>query len=101
MFCNIRNVMDDKTWTWQQDGAKAYTVRASVQFLQQATPDFIAPEDWPSKSPDINVIYYCVWSLLLAKTQKCWHDIDFIDDLKTCLARAWINIPQVALQNAM
>ena len=44
MFSDIRNVMDDQTWTWQQDGAKAHTTRASIQFLRQST-DFIKPED--------------------------------------------------------
>ena len=100
MFSDIRNVMDNQTWTWQQDGAKAHTGRASIQFLRQSTPDFIAPEDWPSKSPDLNVMDYCVWRLLLAETQNCRRDIDSIDDLKTCLARAWSDISQVTLQNA-
>ena len=88
MFCDIRNVMDDKTWTWQQDSAKTHAARALIQFLQQATPDFIALEDWPSKRTDLNAMDYCVWSLLLAETQKRRRDIDSIDDLKTCLARA-------------
>ena len=74
--------------------------KASIQFLRQSTPDFIAPEDWPSKSPDLNVMDYCVWILLLAETQNCRRDIDSIDDLKTCLARAWSDISQVTLQNA-
>lgn len=100
MFSDIRNVMYDQTWTWQQDGATAHTARASIQFLRQSTPDFIAPEDWPSKSPDLNVMDYCVWSLLLAETQSYRRDIDSINDLKTCLARAWNDIPQVTLQNA-
>ena len=60
--------MDDKTRTYQQDGAKAHTATASIQFLQQSTPDLIAPEDWPSKSPHLNVLDYCAWSLLLAET---------------------------------
>ena len=71
MFHDIKSIMDDKAWIWQQDGANAHTTRASLQFLQQSTPDFIAPEDWPSKIPDFNVMDYCVWSLLSAKTQKC------------------------------
>ena len=85
--------MNDKTWIWQQDGTKAHTARASIQFLQQSTPDFIASEDGPSKSLDLNVNNHtCVWSLLLVETQKCRHEIDFIDDLKTCLAKAWNDI---------
>ena len=45
MFHDIKSIMDDKAWIWQQDGANAHTARASIQFLQQSTPDFIAPED--------------------------------------------------------
>lgn len=100
MFSDIRNVMGDQTWTWQQDGARAHTARASVQFLQQSTPDFIEPEDWPSKSPDLNVMDYCIWSLLLTELQNCRRDIKSIDDLKTSLGKAWNDIPQVTLKNA-
>ena len=33
MFHGIKNVMDDKIWTWQQVGAKAHTARALIQFF--------------------------------------------------------------------
>ena len=100
MFSDIRNVMGDQTWTWQQDGARAHTARASVQFLQQSTPHFIEPEDWLSKSPDLYVMDYCIWSLLLTELQNCRRDIKCIDDLKTSLGKAWNDIPQVTLKNA-
>ena len=83
MFSDIRNAMGNQIWTWQLDDA-----RASLQFLQQSTPDFIEPEDWPSKSPHLNVMDYCIWSLLLAELQNCRRDIKSIDDLKTSLGRA-------------
>ena len=78
----------------------AHAARASLQLLQQSTPDFIEPEDWPSKSPDLNVIDYCIWSLLLTELQNCRRDIKSIDDLKTSLGRALNDIPQVTLKNA-
>ena len=78
----------------------AHTARAAVQFLQQFIPDFIETEDWLSKSPDLNVIDNCIWSLLLSELQNCRCDIKSIDDLKTSLGRAWNNIPQVTLKNA-
>ena len=92
--------MGDQISTWQQDGARAHTARVSVQFLQQSTPDFIEPEDWPSKSPDLNVMDYCIWSLLLTELQNCQCDIKSIDDLKTTLGRAWNDISQVTIKNA-
>ena len=87
MFSDIRNVVDDQAWTWQEDGAEAHTARASIQFLRQSTPDFIGPEDWPSKSPGLNVMNYCIWRLLLTETQNYRRDINSIHDLKTCLGR--------------
>ena len=92
MFSDIRNVMDDRTWTWQQDGARAHTARASVQFLQQSTPYFIEPEDWPSKSPDLNVMDYCIWSLL-TELQNCRRDINSIDDLRMSLGTISHKLP--------
>ena len=50
MFRDIRNVMDNQIWAYQQDCDKALTARTSLHFLQQSAPHFIAPEDWPSKS---------------------------------------------------
>ena len=90
--------MDDQTWTWQQGGANAHTARASIQFLRQSTPDFIEPEDWPSKSPDLRD--YFLWSLLSTETQNYRRDINSADDLKTFLGIARNDIPQVTLQNA-
>ena len=78
----------DQTWTWQQSGARANKARATYQFFQQSTTDFVAPEDWPFKSPDLtNVMDYSVWSLLLTELQNCWHNSHSIDDLKTSLGR--------------
>ena len=76
------------------------TQQGLIQFLWQSTPDFIEPEDWLLKSPDLSVMDYFVWSLLLTETQNYRRDINSADDLKTCLGRAWNDIPQVTLQNA-
>ena len=45
MVSIIRNAMDDQTWTWQQNGARAHKARASDQFLKQSTLKSIEPED--------------------------------------------------------
>ena len=97
MFSNIWNVMDDQTWTWQQDGARAHKARALDQFIQQSTPDSIDLEDWLSKSSDLNMMDYCIWSMLLTELQSCQNDTHSIDDLKTSLGRVWNNILQVTI----
>ena len=66
MFNDINTIMDGRPWVWQQDGAKAHTARLSVQWIRDNAPDFINPNEWPSKSPDLNVMDYSLWGILLA-----------------------------------
>ena len=76
-FTDIRNKRDDQTWTWQQDGTRAHKARASDQFLQQSTPNFIDPDDWPSKSPDLNVDYTAAgaWHYKSSRTVNVTHTL--------------------------
>ena len=93
MSCLLISILIPTSWKeaenrFQQDGAEVHTARAFIQFLRQSTADFIQLEDWLSESPNLNVMVYCVWSLLLTETQNYRRDINSIDDLKTCLGRA-------------
>ena len=36
--------------------APAHRVRATVEYLQHATPDFISPDLWSPNSPDLNPV---------------------------------------------
>ena len=56
MFRDIGQVMNGKQWMWHQHGAKPHTAADTVVWLKQHTPNFIEPNDWPSKSPDLNVM---------------------------------------------
>ena len=66
MFQCIQQQMAGQHWVWQQDGAKAHTALDTVSWLQQNTPEFIEPVASPAKSPDLNVMDFCIWSLLLS-----------------------------------
>ena len=46
-----RRIVGD-TYVFQQDSTPAHRARDTVQLLQQETPEFIAPDLWPPKSPD-------------------------------------------------
>jgi len=100
MFADIRGVMNDVVWTWQQDGARPHTARASVQWLRENAPQLILPDAWPSKSPDLNVMDFCIWGIILHNIQLHRRDIHSIDDLKRCLLDAWNAIPQNVIQRA-
>ena len=66
MFNDIETIMNGRPWVWQQDGAKAQTARSSVEWITDKAPAFISPNEWTSKSPDLNVMDYCLWAIVLA-----------------------------------
>ena len=53
-----------QNWTFQQDGAPCHTAHSVVNFLQESCPQFIEPEAWPPKSPDLNPLDFFVWGEL-------------------------------------
>ena len=53
---------------FQQDWAPTHTTRKTVQYLDWKGVPFIRPEEWPSNSPDLNPLDYCIWSLVTAGT---------------------------------
>ena len=100
VFEDINRIMQNEPWTWQQDGAKPHTAVATINWLRENTPDFIEPSEWPSKSPDLNVMDYCMWSILLSHLQQKRGQITDIEMLKDVLTQAWNEIPETTIQSA-
>ena len=59
-----RDMFQGSQFLFQQDGAPAHTSRRAQEWLQNNVPDFLAREEWPSSSPDLNPMDFCVWSVL-------------------------------------
>ena len=100
MFHDIAAVMDGNHWTLQQDGAKSHTTNNSVQWLTSNTPDFISPAQWPAKCPDLNVLDFSLWGILLAGVAARRENIDNVEQLKTTLIDCWNEIPLETIQAA-
>ncbi|VDO27839.1 unnamed protein product [Heligmosomoides polygyrus] len=49
-------------WYFQQDSAPALNAKVVQEWCAVQLPDFIAPDEWPSSSPDLNPIDYSVWA---------------------------------------
>ena len=79
-------------WTFQQDSAPSYKARGTKAWLQREVPGFILQELWPSFSPDLNPLDYCVWSILQAKV--CAKKHKCLESLKKDLSQAWKGISQ-------
>ena len=48
-------------FVFQQDGAPAHTARVTQDWLKTNCRDFIAKDEWPPNSPDLNPLDYHVW----------------------------------------
>lgn len=74
-------------WCFQQDSAPAHKARTTQQWCKRELPDFIAHEDWPSNSPDLNPLDFSVWSVIESKVCSTRHAS--LDSLKASLIEAW------------
>lgn len=82
---------------FQQDGARAHTSKASVDWLNTNINGYISPDDWPPNSPDLSPIEN-VWSIM-AVTVYADPEPQTMNTLKRRLRKAWKSIPLKTLKN--
>ena len=77
----------------KQDSAPAHRARATVEYLRQATPEFISPDLWPPNSNDLNPVDYKIWGCV----QEHLHQkpICDVDQLKQCVVEVWSDVQQI------
>lgn len=80
-----------KQWIFQQDSAPAHKAKSTQRWLDVNLTDFIASEDWPPASPDLNPLDYCLWNILEEKACSKAHRN--IESLKVDLVKAAASIP--------
>ena len=78
---------------FQQDSAPAHRARETVQLLQQETPQFISPDQWPPNSPDLNPVDHRIWGWMQERVYKT--PVRDIDDLKQRLIDTWATTKKV------
>jgi hypothetical protein len=74
-------------WIFQQDGATAHTSRMVQEWCRNRLPEFIAKDEWPPCSPDLNPMDFSVWSVLERKVHSTTHAN--IDSVKRAIMKAW------------
>jgi len=70
-----------------------------VEHLKVETPDFIPPNWWPPKSPDLNSVDYKIWGLLHEWVYKT--SIKDVDELRCRIAEEWDTLDQHIIDNAI
>ena len=69
MFCckNFWRPYDVFLETCSLCNKTAHRARDTIELLRRSTPDFIAPDMWPPKSPDLNPVDYAIWSVMYSR----------------------------------
>ena len=85
---------------FQQDGARAHTSKATIEYLEMKGIQYIKPEHWPPHSCDLNPCDYSIWGVVEAKLWSKKH-YESLDDLKKALQQVWNEFPQENIDNAI
>ena len=97
MLPTIRHLAGD-VFLFQQDSAPAHRARATVEYLRQATPEFILPDLWPPNSPDLNPVDYKIWDYVQKRVSK--KPIHGVDQLQQRLVEVWSDVQQTVIDAA-
>ncbi|RWR98447.1 hypothetical protein B4U79_14669, partial [Dinothrombium tinctorium] len=69
-------------WVFIQDSAPSHRSKNTQEFLCNNVP-FISASKWPSCSPDLNPLDYCIWGMLKHKVYS--QKIKTLSELKTVI----------------
>ncbi|KAF4658005.1 hypothetical protein FOL47_008213 [Perkinsus chesapeaki] len=100
VFPRIRAVMGNRARVRQQNGATPHTATNTQTWLEENTNCFIRKDEWPSKSPDLNVMDYGIWGILQSEISKSRCKLKTLDDLRDALTKAWDAIPLSVIKSA-
>ena len=86
-------------YCFQQDGASAHTANAVQIACAALFPSFIARKDWPSTSPDLNVLDYFIWGYVQKKVNEMKPET--LLDLQLAIEQCVGNVPLGLVQKAI
>jgi len=70
-------------------------------WLRVSRTDFIAKDQWPSKSPDLNPLDYHVWGAMLQAFHKLHPKPKTITELKNTLQQIWDDLPLTTINKVI
>ena len=94
----IQHLAND-VFVFQQDSELAHCACATVEYLRQATPEFISPDLWPPNSPDRNPVDCKIWGC--AQEHVYQKPIRDVDQLKQRLVEVRSDVQQTVVDVAI
>ena len=92
MLHEMRILAGGRYFIFQQDEARTHTANDAVAYLKDNVPEFIEPENWPPKSPDLHPVDYSIWENLSQRVCN-YQRIRDVQHLKNLLEKKWEELP--------
>lgn len=93
-----QRTFQDRPYIFQQDGAPSHTARTVQEFCKDNFHDFLAKEEWPAASPDLNPCDFFLWGWL--EQVVCCRTYPTIASLKTALKNAWDKMDPTVIEHS-
>ena len=80
-------------FTFQQNGSKSHTSRATIEAIESMGVSLIGPQIWPPNSPDLNPLDYFFWNEVEAhlKTKTFKNANEFAQKIKESVNKVSLN----------
>jgi len=84
------------------ESAPSHRAKATQNFLQDNTPDFISSQEWTSHSPDLNPLDYSVWDILQQLVYEGRREpFANLEDLQNVNRDKWHNLNDQTVRKAI
>lgn len=93
------SLFQNQPWVFQQDSAPAHKAKTTQAWFRSNKIDFIAHEDWPSSSPDLNPLDYAIWQVIEEKA--CAKPHTNLDSLKRAIVKTVTELDMTTVRAAI
>lgn len=91
MLPAVQQMYGDEYYCFQQDGAPSHTAGIVQAWCQANLNDFIAKDEWPPSSPDLNPLDFSIWGYMLQQLKL--YKYRNLEEFKQVISKIWESIP--------